>query len=476
MGEIPPTQEIESMIDEGESFSNNQWGQLLPLRSSLIAFDLCKEETTFGRGLECDYVFQAESFDTIIFAALSKVHFIIYRDNSSKSPLIFIKDLSSNGTFLNGKKIGKGKQSPLNNTDKISLAQKNCTCYTFVDSGANWRNLYPKELTDHYSVTINLGAGACGEVKLAFRKEDHQKVAIKIVSKKNFSLPDRKLMDNRIRSEVEIMQRLQHPCIIKIYDNSKRFFCDIIIRSVEGGELFDRVSAEGQFTEELAKFYALQMVHSIKYLHDNGITHRDLKPENILLLTNDQETLIKVADFGLSKLVNENTFLKTFCGTPNYLAPEVLQSAGSAGYTCAIDVWSLGVIIYICLVGYPPFTEERTDMTMRNQILKGSYDFPDDFWSGISPAAIDLIKRMLTVDPNQRITLNEALNHPWLNDAALKQRLSILLKNNRISDAEGNAMLNRLTSSESKHTDSTDSLSNDTSCDHDFSPKKRRRC
>ncbi|XP_078338977.1 serine/threonine-protein kinase Chk2-like [Crassostrea virginica] len=150
-----------------------------------------------------------------------------------------------------------------------------------------------------------------------------------------------------------------------------------------------------------------------QYLHDEGITHRDLKPENILLSTEDNETLIKVTDFGLSKFVDAGTMMKTFCGTPSYLAPEILLTVGMGSYTKAIDCWSLGVILYICLVGCPPFSDERKDMALNKQIIGGHYSFPSEYWKDISEDAIDVVKKLLTVDPKKRATLEEVISHPW---------------------------------------------------------------
>lgn len=129
------------------------------------------------------------------------------------------------------------------------------------------------------------------------------------------------------------------------------------------------------------------------------------------------ETLIKVTDFGLSRFFDATTVMKTFCGTPNYLAPEVLKTKGHAAYTNKIDNWSLGVILYICLVGFPPFSEENSKLTMEQQIIQGVYDFPYDYWSSISTDAVDLIKKLMCVDPDKRISLEQVLEHKWLKDS-----------------------------------------------------------
>jgi len=186
--------------------------------------------------------------------------------------------------------------------------------------------------------------------------------------------------------------------------------------SVEGGELFDRVVSVTRFEEPIAKLLFYQMLVAVKYLHEQGITHRDLKPENVLLCSEKNETVIKITDFGLSKVVGEQSLMKTLCGTPSYLAPEVLLTAGTGGYSKAVDLWSLGVILFICLGGYPPFSEEIKKHTLNEQIIKGLYTFPKTYWKAVSPKAIDLIKKLLTVDPKKRISVEEALQHPWISD------------------------------------------------------------
>ncbi len=160
-----------------------------------------------------------------------------------------------------------------------------------------------------------------------------------------------------------------------------------------------------------------------------GVSHRDLKPENILLCSNEtNHTLVKISDFGLSKFFDSTAVMKTFCGTPNYLAPEVLLSKGEGAYTNKIDNWSLGVILYICLVGYPPFSDENPTISLESQIKKGIYDFPSPEWNNVSKDAIDLVKKMLCVDPNRRISLEQVLEHKWIkNDIEMKKKAHQLM-------------------------------------------------
>ncbi|CAF4916774.1 unnamed protein product, partial [Rotaria sp. Silwood1] len=244
--------------------------------------------------------------------------------------------------------------------------------------------------------------------------------AMKIIAKKHFTLMGTQAhtFNQQIQSECSILRGLNHPCIIRVYDvydTPEAVY--IVLELVEGGELFDRIVANGQFDETTSKFLFRQMCLGVKYLHDHSITHRDLKPENVLLTSPDtNETLIKITDFGLSRFINETTLMKTFCGTPNYLAPEVLSTHGEASYTNKVDVWSLGVILYICLVGYPPFSESISGIPLNDQIIKGLYTFPDEFWSEVSAPAKDLIRKMMCVDPATRLTMNAVLEHPWLAD------------------------------------------------------------
>ncbi|KAJ3086791.1 hypothetical protein HK102_012458 [Quaeritorhiza haematococci] len=166
-----------------------------------------------------------------------------------------------------------------------------------------------------------------------------------------------------------------------------------------------------KFTEEESRKVMFQLLRALKYLHDRGISHR----ENILLVSKDANDLrIKISDFGLAKLVGEESFMRTICGTPNYVAPEVLSQQRLKGYTKAVDMWSTGVILYICLCGYPPFSEELAPPSMMEQIKKGKYQFQSPWWDGISKEAKDLIQRLLTVDPQKRYTADQALNHPWM--------------------------------------------------------------
>ncbi|XP_046579376.1 serine/threonine-protein kinase Chk2-like [Haliotis rubra] len=436
-GTIPSSMETlpSDMVDgeySEEDDMEETWGRLFPLGASFVAVDLVKDEYTFGRGDNCDVSFNGTSSarKNQCFQAYSKVHFKLIRQNTSTGVHVFLEDNSSNGTFINGEKVGKGNKQVLNNNDEISLALKKNKAYVYMDLKSNEDADLPKELTEKYTLTKTLGRGACGEVRLAFAKGSCEKYACKIISKKKFSVGGKSQLNmaSQVMSEVKILKALKHPCIIRIedlIDNPDTLY--ILLELVEGGELFDRVVSVGQFDEPTAKLLFYQMVAACKYLHDQGITHRDLKPENILLASDSNDTVIKVTDFGLSKFVDAGSLMKTFCGTPTYLAPEILITAGSGTYTKAIDAWSLGVILFIMLSGYPPFSDERKDMDLPKQIMGGHFSFPTQYWEGVPEAAIDLIKKLMTVDPKKRITLSEALQHPWFRDEEMKIKANKLM-------------------------------------------------
>ncbi|XP_012586262.1 PREDICTED: serine/threonine-protein kinase Chk2 isoform X2 [Condylura cristata] len=188
------------------------------------------------------------------------------------------------------------------------------------------------------------------------------------------------------------------------------------------------------FERKTCKKVAIKIINKKKfagsereYLHENGIIHRDLKPENVLLSSQKEECLVKITDFGQSKILGETSLMKTLCGTPTYLAPEVLVSFETAGYNRAVDCWSLGVILFICLSGYPPFSDAKNQMSLKDQITSGKYNFIPKIWAEVSEQALDLVKKLLVVDPKERFTTEEALRHPWLQDEDMKIKFQNLL-------------------------------------------------
>ncbi|KAG9252007.1 kinase-like domain-containing protein [Emericellopsis atlantica] len=251
-----------------------------------------------------------------------------------------------------------------------------------------------------YKVVRTLGEGSFGKVKLAIHNGTGQQVALKIIARKKLISRD---MAGRVEREIEYLQLLRHPHIIKLYTVIKTPAEIIMVLEYAGGELFDYIVAHGRMKEPEARRFFQQMLCAVEYCHRHKIVHRDLKPENLLL---DENQDIKIADFGLSNIMTDGNFLKTSCGSPNYAAPEVIGGKLYAGPE--VDVWSCGVILYVLLVGRLPFDDEHIP-SLFAKIAKGTYSIPQWMPSG----AANLIKKMLVVNPVQRATIEEIRDDPW---------------------------------------------------------------
>lgn len=249
-----------------------------------------------------------------------------------------------------------------------------------------------------------LGSGAFSEVFLVKHRPTGQHYALKCIKKVNSS------RDRSLENEIAVLKKIKHDNIVTledIYESSSHFY--LVMQLVSGGELFDRILERGVYTEKDASNVIRQVLSAVKYLHDNGIVHRDLKPENLLYLTPEENAKIMITDFGLSKM-EETGIMSTACGTPGYVAPEVLAQKP---YSKAVDCWSIGVITYILLCGYPPFYEE-TESKLFEKIKDGSYEFESPFWDDISKSAKDFINCLLEKDPKKRFNCESALKHPWI--------------------------------------------------------------
>jgi len=267
----------------------------------------------------------------------------------------------------------------------------------------------PSEITNDFEVGETLGTGHFSKVKLGTDKKTGAKVAIKIIVKPTGS----KIA--MLKAEVDILTKCDHPNVVKMhkcYETDKILY--LVLELLTGGELFDTIIAKGHYSEADARAVTRTLLDSIKYLHSLGIAHRDLKPENILLKDKSDAAAIKITDFGLSKIFADDAaaevVMKTACGTPGYVAPEVL---GHEAYSSQVDLWSIGVIVYILLCGFPPFYGDN-DAQMFKRIKAGQYKFLAPYWDPISADAKDFVKNLLIVDPRKRMTAAEALNHRWL--------------------------------------------------------------
>ncbi len=239
------------------------------------------------------------------------------------------------------------------------------------------------------------------------KKRTEEVFAVKVVVRKNLPLQD----EEALRSEVDILRTINSPYVIKCVDffEEEAFFF-VVLEYLAGGELFDRIVKKTSYSEAEARDLVRTLLLAIKSVHDKNVVHRDLKPENLLLKSPTDDQDVKLADFGFAVVVQNDNCLTTQCGTPGYVAPEILKGAM---YGRPADMWSMGVITYIILGGYPPFYDDNQKMLF-SKIKKGMYEFHEDYWSGVSGEAKNLIRSMLCVVPENRITVDTALQHNWI--------------------------------------------------------------
>ncbi|GMR53700.1 hypothetical protein PMAYCL1PPCAC_23895, partial [Pristionchus mayeri] len=279
------------------------------------------------------------------------------------------------------------------------------------------------ELSQLYQVLAEqtLGSGQFGTVYGGIHRESGKEVAIKVISKDRFSKKSTGVQS--LRSEVGILQTISHPGIVRLecmFETGDKIF--VVMEKMTGDMLEMILTQEtGRLDERCCKFILWQILCALKYLHNKGIAHCDLKPENVLLSQqNTHFPQTKLCDFGYARFIGEQQFRKTIVGTPAYLPPEVLQKKG---YNKSLDMWSAGVIIYVTLSGTFPFTDEEEVAT---QIENAAFMFPRDIWSKISPEAIDLIRKLLRVEIEERLTIEESMSHSWLNSTQLVDDLRAL--------------------------------------------------
>nr|QHR97356.1 calcium/calmodulin-dependent protein kinase type II subunit alpha isoform B3 [Laodelphax striatellus] len=262
--------------------------------------------------------------------------------------------------------------------------------------------------SDNYDLKEELGKGAFSVVRRCVQKSTGLEFAAKIINTKKLSARD----FQKLEREARTCRKLQHPNIVRLHDSiQEENFHYLVFDLVTGGELFEDIVAREFYSEADASHCIQQILESVNHCHTNGVVHRDLKPENLLLASKAKGAAVKLADFGLAiEVQGEQHAWFGFAGTPGYLSPEVLKKEP---YGKPVDIWACGVILYILLVGYPPFWDEDQHR-LYAQIKAGAYDYPSPEWDTVTPEAKNLINQMLTVNPSKRITASEALKHPWI--------------------------------------------------------------
>jgi len=284
----------------------------------------------------------------------------------------------------------------------------------------NWavhiRTATSLSIEDLYEIGGHLGVSAtqnttvvCGVCKTTLRR-----VAIKIVDKRTC---DHRLLAN----EVKILKKLEHPYVVQLYDIFETpDILYLIMERLEGGELFEQLTSRGEgfhYSEREVCEIIRQIAHGVKYMHEMGIVHRDLKPENILC-TDNSVSVVKVADFGISKCLGEQEdFMRTMCGTISYTAPEVIKGQK---YGREVDYWSIGVIMYILLCGYPPFYGE-SDFDIAASIISAEIEMPEEEWAHVSEEGKEVVRQLLSRDPSTRMTLENLLLHTWHNTSSVAE-------------------------------------------------------
>uniref|UniRef100_A0A667YPB1 Serine/threonine-protein kinase DCLK2 n=1 Tax=Myripristis murdjan TaxID=586833 RepID=A0A667YPB1_9TELE len=270
----------------------------------------------------------------------------------------------------------------------------------------------PSYISDRYKVGRMLGDGNFAVVRECVEHSTGREYALKIINKGKC-----RGKEHMIQNEVAILRRVKHPNIVLLIEEVDTYSeLYLVMELVKGGDLFDAITSTNRYTERDASGMLYNLANAIKYLHSLNIVHRDIKPENLLVYEHaDGSKSLKLGDFGLATVVDGPLF--TVCGTPTYVAPEIIAETG---YGLKVDIWAAGVITYILLCGFPPFRGSSDDQeVLFDQILMGQLEFPLPYWDNVSDTAKALIRSMLEVEVDQRYTALQVLEHPWVTDEGL---------------------------------------------------------
>ncbi|XP_077340264.1 serine/threonine-protein kinase DCLK1 isoform X1 [Lithobates pipiens] len=291
-----------------------------------------------------------------------------------------------------------------------SMDESDILAEDFLDEGFQ----VPVSIAERYKVGRTIGDGNFAIVKECVERSTGREYALKIINKSKC-----RGKEHMIQNEVSILRRVKHPNIVLLIeemDMPNELY--LVMELVKGGDLFDAITSTNKYTERDANGMLYNLMSAIKYLHSLNIVHRDIKPENLLVYEHqDGSKSLKLGDFGLATVVDGPLY--TVCGTPTYVAPEIIAETG---YGLKVDIWAAGVITYILLCGFPPFRGSGDDQeVLFDQILMGQVDFPSPYWDNVSDSAKGLITMMLQVEVDQRYSALQVLEHPWVNDDGLPE-------------------------------------------------------
>ncbi|ORX46153.1 kinase-like protein [Piromyces finnis] len=397
-------------------FKENQWALLrnfnLP-HSNDFYCSLPSILLRFGRHRNCDYVIKGN--------CISGIHFILYlkRNEITKEYYVEIENIGKNGTTVNSVNLKEHQKLTLTNNDIISVVKDGDQSYEFLFLlNHSFKESNPNTIYSKYEIKNIIGSGAFSTVRKAIRKSDGAEFAVKIIEIGKFYFNEAAKIG--FKREIEILQKLDHKNIIKfcecIQEDEKLY---LVTELMKGGNLLNLIEQKNGIPEIESRILYRQILEGLKYLHDRKITHRDIKPDNILLeiekynlnhndsysqnidTANDFKVIAKISDFGTAK----DTGLQTFCGTPSYLAPEIMNNntGQKKFYDSKVDCWSLGVVLFQMLSNLLPHKDFN----------KSIIDFTNNIWTRVSFNVIDLIENLLIVDKEKRFSCDQALNHPW---------------------------------------------------------------
>ncbi|KAH9831883.1 Forkhead associated domain [Teratosphaeria destructans] len=355
-----------------------------------------------GRHPECDYILSNPT--------VSNRHALFFPEKRNGEVFAVVEDFSGNGTYVNDQYLGRNGRRELHDGDEISIIDQARFIFRYPRG-----NRESSAFHQQYAIKGQLGKGHFATVYLAAEKTTGVHYAVKKFEKR--SGPGERSKMEGLQQEVAVLMGVSHPnvlCLKDTFDEPDGVY--LLLDLAPEGELFNWIVMKQKLTEAETRKLFIQLFQGVKYLHERNIVHRDIKPENVLLM--DKDLTCKIADFGLAKIIGEESFTTTLCGTPSYVAPEILEQSNRRRYTKAVDVWSLGVVLYICLSGFPPFSDELyspdNPYTLSQQIKMGRFDYPSPYWDSVGDPALELIDGMLTVDVDQRMTIDQCLEHPWI--------------------------------------------------------------